>query len=151
MRERDGDARPCYVRVHDFRDEETGEAYVYDWRAPVSALFYDYETGSGQYEAPSRTINGDLTLKRQFRIRDGRMEFMLVSGVNIVDDLLQEALSRASDEGMKDIVATIQRDQSAIIRDAEAHRLIIQGVAGRARRRSRCTGLRSCFTGSRSR
>jgi DNA helicase II / ATP-dependent DNA helicase PcrA len=34
-------------------------------------------------------------LKRQFRIRDGRMEFMLESAVNIMDDVLQQELSRA--------------------------------------------------------
>ena len=119
-----------YIGIHDFRDEETQEAWVYDWRAPVSSLFYDFETGPAHYEAPSGKIPGDLTRKRQFRIRNGAMEFMLDVSVNIVDDVLQEELARASDDGMKNIVATIQRDQNAIIRDAEAHTLIIQGVAG---------------------
>ncbi|TGD61618.1 helicase [Tabrizicola sp. WMC-M-20] len=119
-----------YVGVHDFRDEATGEAYVYDWRAPVSSLFYDFETGPAHYAAPSGQISGDISLKRQFRIRESHMEFMLDTSVNIVDDMLQQELSRAADEGMKNIVATIQRDQNAIIRDAEAHTLIIQGVAG---------------------
>lgn len=119
-----------YIGIHDLRDEETQEAWVYDWRAPVSSLFYDFETGPAHYDAPSGNIPGDLALKRQFRIRDGAMEFMLDVSVNIVDDVLQEELARASDDGMKNIVATIQRDQNAIIRDAEAHTLIIQGVAG---------------------
>lgn len=119
-----------YIGIHDFRDEENQEPWVYDWRAPVSALFYDFETGPAHYDAPSGTIPGDLTLKRQFRIRDGSMEFMLDVSVNIVDDVLQDTLAQASDDGMKNIVATIQRDQNAIIRDTEAHTLIIQGVAG---------------------
>ncbi|MBE0414093.1 3'-5' exonuclease [Yoonia sp.] len=119
-----------YIGIHDFRDEDTQQPWVYDWRAPVSSLFYDFETGPAQYDAPSGTIPGDLVLKRQFRIRDSTMDFMLDVSVNIVDDVLQDELSRASDEGMKNIVATIQRDQNAIIRDAEAHTLIIQGVAG---------------------
>ena len=119
-----------YIGIHDFRDEDTQQSRVYDWRAPVASLFYDYETGPAQYDAPSGTIAGDMTLKRQFRIRDSRMEFMLDVSVNIVDDVLQDELARASDDGMKNIVATIQRDQNAIIRDAEAHTLIIQGVAG---------------------
>lgn len=119
-----------YIGIHDFRDEETQDSWVYDWRAPVSALFYDFETGPARYVAPSGTIAGDLTLKRQFRIRDSEMEFMLDVSVNIVDDVLQDTLAQASDDGMKNIVATIQRDQNAIIRDAEAHTLIIQGVAG---------------------
>ncbi|MFU8834908.1 MAG: HelD family protein [Roseovarius sp.] len=123
-------ATAFYIGVHDFRDETNGAAWVHDWRAPVSSLFYDFETGPAHYDAPSGRIAGDLTLKRQFRIRDSRMDFMLDVSVNIVDDVLQRELSRASDEGMKNIVATIQRDQNAIIRDAEAHTLIIQGVAG---------------------
>ncbi|MBW6507567.1 MAG: AAA family ATPase [Rhodobacteraceae bacterium] len=119
-----------YVGIHDFRDEETQQPWVYDWRAPVSSLFYDFETGPARYDAPSGTIPGEIALKRQFRIRDSAMEFMLDVSVNIVDDVLQDTLAQASDDGMRNIVATIQRDQNAIIRDAEAHTLIIQGVAG---------------------
>lgn len=126
----DASARAFYVGVHDFRDEETDKPIVYDWRAPISSLFYDFEIGPARYQAPSGQIEGEIALKRQFRIRDGDMEFMLESSVNIVDDVLQQELSRSSDEGMKNIVATIQRDQNAIIRDGEAHTLIIQGVAG---------------------
>ncbi|MEX0960332.1 MAG: 3'-5' exonuclease [Burkholderiales bacterium] len=124
-------AEPFYVGVHHFRDEGTQETLVYDWRAPVASMFYDHEIGPAQYEAPGGTVAGELRLKRQFRIRDGRMEFVLESGVNIVDDVLQEELGRAAgDEGMKNIVATIQREQNAIIRNDDAHTLIIQGVAG---------------------
>lgn len=123
-------AEPIYVGVHDFRDEGTGKTVVYDWRAPISSMFYDFEIGPARYQAPAGEIKGRLDLKRQFRIRDGRMESMLESSLNIVDDVLQQELSRSSDEGMKSIVATIQRDQNATIRDAEAHTVIIQGVAG---------------------
>jgi DNA helicase II / ATP-dependent DNA helicase PcrA len=124
------DAEAIYVGVHHFRDEAAGKTLIYDWRAPISTMFYDHEIGPARYEAPSGEVSGEVRLKRQFRIRDGEMEFMLESGVNVVDDVLQEALSRASDESMKNIVATIQRDQNAIIRNEEAHSLIIQGVAG---------------------
>lgn len=131
FRRNDGnDAEPYDVGIHDFRDEETRTPWVFDWRAPVSSLSYDFETGPAHYEAPSGTIPGELTLKRQFRIRESRMDFMLDVSVNIVDDLLQETLAEASDEAMRNIVATIQCDQNAIIRDAEAHTLVIQGVAG---------------------
>ncbi|HDP89913.1 MAG TPA: helicase [Thioalkalivibrio sp.] len=124
-------AGPVYIGVHHFRDERARETLVYDWRAPIASMFYDYETGPARYQAPSGEIEGELTLKRQFRIRDGELEFVIESGVHIVDDVLQEELSRASsDEGMKHIVATIQRDQNAIIRNDDAHTLIIQGVAG---------------------
>jgi len=122
---------PIYIGVHHFRDEAAHETLVYDWRAPISSMFYDFETGPAHYQAPAGEIAGQLTLKRQMRIRDGEMEFVLESGVNIVDDVLQEELSRANnDEGMMNIAATIQRDQNAIIRNDDAHTLIIQGVAG---------------------
>ncbi|MFU8822185.1 MAG: HelD family protein [Gammaproteobacteria bacterium] len=124
-------SEPVYVGVHHFHDEAARRTLVYDWRAPIASMFYEYETGPARYQAPAGEVEGQLTLKRQFRIRDGALEFVLESGVNIVDDVLQEELSRASnDEGMRNIVATIQRDQNAIIRNDDAHTLIIQGVAG---------------------
>jgi DNA helicase II / ATP-dependent DNA helicase PcrA len=59
-----------------------------------------------------------------------KMEFMIDSSLNIVDDVLQRELSRSSDSGMKNIVSTIQRNQNMIIRDEDSEVLIIQGVAG---------------------
>ena len=56
--------------------------------------------------------------------------FVLESGIQIQDDILQQELSRASDEKMKSIIATIQQEQNRIIRNETAHTLIIQGVAG---------------------
>jgi DNA helicase-2/ATP-dependent DNA helicase PcrA len=121
---------PVYVGVHSFTDEEKKAQLVYDWRAPISTLFYDVETGPAQYVAPGGTMRGEVTLKRQFRIRDGELDFVLESGLNIHDEVLQETLSRAADDKMKHIVATIQRDQNAIVRNEEAQTIIIQGVAG---------------------
>ena len=123
-------AAAVYVGVHDLRDEQTGEIMVHDWRAPISSMFYDHEIGPAGYDAPTGAIRGRLDLKRQFRIRDGEMELMLETGVNIVDDVLQDELGRASDDSMRNIVATIQRDQNVIIRNASDYTLIIQGVAG---------------------
>jgi DNA helicase-2/ATP-dependent DNA helicase PcrA len=119
-----------YVGIHHFRDEESDVNLIYDWRAPISTIFYDHETGPVHYESPSGQVRGEMPLKRQFRIRNGQMELMLESSVHIVDDVLQKELSRTSDDGMKNIVATIQRDQNAIVRNEDAHVLVIQGVAG---------------------
>jgi DNA helicase II / ATP-dependent DNA helicase PcrA len=58
------------------------------------------------------------------------MEFMIENSVNIHDDILQKELSKSSDDKMKNIVATIQRDQNAVIRNETASVMIIQGVAG---------------------
>ncbi|MCL7423251.1 MAG: AAA family ATPase, partial [Methylobacter sp.] len=121
---------PMYVGIHAFYDENLKKNLVFDWRAPVSTLFYDYETGAARYDSPAGEVAGEISLKRQYRIRQGNMEFMLESGLHIVDDVLQEELGRASDERMKTIVATIQRDQNAIIRNEHSQVLIIQGVAG---------------------
>ncbi|MGS2744550.1 HelD family protein [Halomonas sp. LS-001] len=127
---RQGEQQPIYIGVHHFRDDLAGANRVYDWRAPIASLFYDYETGPAIYQSPEGDVAGEITLKRQFRIKGHHIELMIDSAVHVVDDVLQEELSRASDEGMKNIVATIQRDQNAIIRNDEANVLIIQGVAG---------------------
>ncbi|GGC64609.1 HelD family protein [Marinobacter halophilus] len=121
---------PIYIGVHHFYDEFDKENVVFDWRAPIASLFYDFETGPASYQAPDGKVSGDIQLKRQFRIRNGQIELMIDSAVNVVDDVLQDELGRATDDGMKNIVATIQRDQNAIIRDEYAKTLIIQGVAG---------------------
>ncbi|HZI25813.1 MAG TPA: 3'-5' exonuclease, partial [Chryseolinea sp.] len=78
----------------------------------------------------SGKISGEIVLKRQYRIRDGKMEFMIENAVSIYDDVLQKELSKSSDDKMKNIVATIQRDQNAVIRNDTARIMIIQGVAG---------------------
>ncbi len=121
---------PIYIGIYTFFDELDRKNIVHDWRAPISSMFYDFELGSAWYETPSGKINGAITLKRQYRIRDGKMEFMIENDVNIHDELLQKELSKTSDDKMKNIVATIQRDQNAVIRNDSAPVMIIQGVAG---------------------
>ncbi len=123
-------ALPIYVGIHSYFDAEKNENVIHDWRAPISTMFYDYETGDAQYESPLGIVKGSILLKRQYRIRRSVMEFMLESSINIQDDILQKELSSTSDERMKNIVATIQREQNQIIRNEEAKTLIIQGVAG---------------------
>jgi DNA helicase-2/ATP-dependent DNA helicase PcrA len=130
VREGHQGAEEIYIGIHHYEDEQQGKDLVFDWRAPISTIFYDHETGPVRFSSPSGVVEGVMPLKRQFRIRHGQMEFMLESSINIIDDVLQKELSRATDEGMKNIVATIQRDQNAIIRNEHAHALVIQGVAG---------------------
>lgn len=119
-----------YIGVHNFKDEETNENLVYDWRAPISSMFYDFEPGPSSYDTREVTVKGQMVLKRQFRIRNGEMEYMLDNDILIQDEVLQRELKQASSSKMKNIVATIQREQNAIIRNEEAQNLIIQGVAG---------------------
>ncbi|MBB6214328.1 DNA helicase-2/ATP-dependent DNA helicase PcrA [Anaerosolibacter carboniphilus] len=121
---------PFYIGMHSFEDESDKEVLIYDWRAPISSMFYDFEMGNAYYTAPIGRICGDICLKRQYKIKDSHMEYMLESALNIGDDVLQKELSRTSDEKMKNIVATIQREQNSIIRNERSEILIIQGVAG---------------------
>ncbi len=119
-----------YIGIASFADETTRKGLIFDWRAPVSSMFYDYELGDAEYKTPSGIVKGSISLKRQYRIRDGRMEFMIENSLNIHDEVLQKELSKSSDDRMKNIVATIQRDQNAVIRNESASVMIIQGVAG---------------------
>lgn len=123
-------ARKIYIGVHNFQDTETKTNLVYDWRAPISSLFYDYELGAAAYDIKTKSVPGEILLKRQFRIRKGKMEYMLDTDITIHDEVLQQELNKASSAKMKNIVATIQKEQNAIIRNEEAQYLIIQGVAG---------------------
>lgn len=119
-----------YIGIRGFRNDVGYETIVYDWRAPVSSLFYDSEIGSASYNAPEGIVEGVVTLKRQYKIVNGHMEYMIESNVGIDDEILQKELSSTSDEKMKNIVATIQKEQNAIIRNEDANVLIIQGAAG---------------------
>ncbi|HEX8429562.1 HelD family protein [Hymenobacter sp.] len=121
---------PVYIGVHSFFDEQQRQNLIYDWRAPIASMFYDFELGEASYSTPSGPIQGHIALKRQYKIRDGRLEFLLENDVNINDDVLQRELAKSSDDKMKNIVATIQRDQNAVIRNETAPVMVIQGVAG---------------------
>ncbi|RZK31671.1 MAG: helicase, partial [Hymenobacter sp.] len=81
-------AAPVYIGLYSFLDEQLRQNLIYDWRAPISSLFYDFELGAAAYATPSGTIQGAIELKRQYKIRDGRLEFLLENDVNIHDDVL---------------------------------------------------------------
>lgn len=130
FRERSSKVIPIYIGIHTFYDSESKTTLIYDWRAPISSMFYDYELNEASYQSPSGEITGEISLKRQYRIRAGKMEFMIESALTVHDDILQKELSSNADDKMKNIVATIQREQNRIIRNEEARTLIIQGVAG---------------------
>lgn len=121
---------PIYIGIHTFYDPESRATLIHDWRAPVSSMFYDHELGEAGYRSPSGEIKGEISLKRQYRIRGGKMEFMIESALTVHDDILQKELSSNADDKMKNIVATIQREQNQIIRNKDIRTLIIQGVAG---------------------
>ena len=104
--------------------------YVFDWRSPIAGLFYNYEKGKASYDAPMGRIDGDITLKRQYKISDSKLERCFDSSINIDDDYLQEILSNASSDKMTNIVNTIQKEQNEIIRNEKDKYLVVQGIAG---------------------
>lgn len=128
--EGDAHTEQIYLGIASFYDEDSEQFLVYDWRAPVSSLYYDYPPGPADYETPSGSIHGEIELKRQYVIRDGHIRSLFDTGVTIGDELLQEVLGKQSDAQMKSIVATIQKEQNRIIRNERSRLLIVQGAAG---------------------
>lgn len=103
---------------------------IYDWRSPISSVFYDYEHGKCSYSAPGGIIEGYLHNKRQFTIENSKIKRVFDSKLTIQDEMLQEVLTRKNSDYMKNIVNTIQAEQNAIIRNVEDKNLIVQGIAG---------------------
>lgn len=124
------DLSRIYIGTSSLMDDSGFDFLVYDWRAPVSSLYYDYGPGMARYTTPGGEISGTMELKRQFIIRDGRIRSLFDTGVTIGDELLQEVLGKQSDAQMRSIVATIQREQNRIIRNERARLLVVQGAAG---------------------
>ncbi|WP_332628972.1 RNA polymerase recycling motor HelD [Halalkalibacter flavus] len=124
------EAEPVYIGTASFVDKNGVDFYVYDWRAPISSLYYDYGPGPGSYETPTGPISGEINVKKQYIIRQGCIEHMFNTGITIGDEMLQEVLGGRSDSQMKNIVATIQKEQNQIIRNDRGKLLIVQGVAG---------------------
>ena len=87
---------------------------IYDWRAPVSGLFYDYDKGPGSYEAPAGLIEGEIAAKWQYKVKKGKMVYAFESDTKIDDDILKQELGTNSDVPLKNIVRTIQKEQSAL-------------------------------------
>lgn len=126
--ESDGFLEPIYIGINGIA--KNLNFYVFDWRTPIASLFYNYGTGPASYEAPSGTISGNISLKRQYKISDEKIERCFNSDLNIDDEYLQEILANASSEKMTNIVNTIQREQNEIIRNVSDKYLIVQGIAG---------------------
>ena len=128
----DGEDEPedFYIGIGNFARERGALPLIYDWRAPVSSLFYDYDKGEASYEAPGGRMDGEILSKWQYKIRGGKIIYEFESDVKIDDDILKQELGANSDTKLKNIVRTIQKEQNAIIRNTKDKILAIQGVAG---------------------
>ena len=125
----DDEAETFHIGIGNFSEKRGGIPLIYDWRAPVSGLFYDYDRGPASYEAPSGRLHGEISSKWQYKIRGGRMIYEFESDMKIDDDILKQELGTNSDTQLKNIVRTIQKEQNAIIRNTKDQVLVIQGAA----------------------
>ena len=137
---------PFFARV-DFREEGQSESekiviglyslkgpgrelLVHDWRAPVCSLYYDELPGEVSYVSPSGTISGYMTLKRQYKMENGKLKFYVNTDVSIEDELLLDILSGATHRRIRQIVSTIQTEQNRAIRFRNERLLSVVGSAG---------------------
>lgn len=119
-----------YIGRSSLRKNSYQEMYVYDWRSPIASIFYRFMTGEAFYDAPCGRVTGELNLKRQYEIKNGKLEYFFDSDVQIIDEFLRQLLSQNTTAKMKAIVETIQHEQDVVIRDMENDLLMVQGVAG---------------------
>lgn len=119
-----------YIGIGNFSEKTGSVPWIYDWRAPVSSLFYDFDKGPASYEAPAGMLEGEIEAKWQYKIRNGKMVYGFESDMMIDDEILKQELGSNSDVQLKNIVRTIQKEQNAIIRNTKDKILVIQGVAG---------------------
>jgi hypothetical protein len=109
---------------------ENAETLVVDWRAPAAAAFYQATPAEPQGVVRRRTIQSSA--EKVTRIEDDLLDpesappEMAVVG----DGALLATLSRATGHGMRDIVATIQREQDEAIRSPGSGVTIVSGGPG---------------------
>ncbi|WP_270261836.1 RNA polymerase recycling motor HelD [Lactobacillus panisapium] len=118
-----------YIGLGSFADKNN-HFLIYDWRAPISSIYYDGKLGDVSYHSPEGEITVEMTKKRQFMIDDGQIVNMFDTNESIGDQMLLEVLGEKSSTQMKSIVTTIQREQNKIIRNTDADLLFVQGAAG---------------------
>lgn len=119
-----------YIGINSITHPVTGAKWVYDWRAPISSLYYETEKGIASFKAPMGPVNGVLSLKRRYVFKKGVLKKFNDIGMPSDDEMLVEVLSENSDEHMKTIVSTLQREQNKIIRDYIEGVSVISGCPG---------------------
>ena len=117
-----------YFGIESLIDNE--DIVVYDWRSPIANLYYDSIMGKASYESPNGVIDGELTLKRQYKFKNGELIYYSDMISNISDELLFDTLKNSNDMVMKNIVATIQKEQNKVIRYLDNKNVLVLGVAG---------------------
>ena len=130
-----------YIGKKGINSSITGDEIVVDWRAPVADLYYSGTGGEAYYKAPAGVIEGKLELKRKFLFEDGTIKEIFDEGINelmingeegqeLVDEFLKVNLEHSRGKKLKEVVATIQKEQNDIIRWPKNLPIIVQGSAG---------------------
>ena len=126
----ENDAEAFYIGIASFSEGSGQIPLIYDWRAPVSSLFYDYDKGPASYLAPGGKMSGEVVSKWQYKIRNSKLIYAFESDIKIDDDILKADLGMNGDIHLKNIIRTIQKEQNEIIRNTKDRIMIIQGAAG---------------------
>ena len=120
---------PVYIGIASLQQGD--DFYVYDWRAPISSMFYNSEVGKSSYTiSTGDKITGNITLKRQYKISGREIKEVFDTDMQIIDSVLKQMLAKNATNKMKNIVNTIQKEQNEIIRKNDVDLLIVQGPAG---------------------
>lgn len=115
---------------------------VFDWRDPVSTVFYECYAGRASYDVLGRYhYSGDVKLKRQYKIENSTLKTIVDNYIVdqvlsrqqeaiLADPMLVQRLKEGAADKLKDIVTSIQTEQNKIIREPLNQVTVIQGVAG---------------------
>lgn len=123
------DRQVLHVGRLGIRDEDASTLVV-DWRAPAAAAFYQATPAQPLDVVRRRTIQSRA--ERVTRIEDDLLDPTAApEGMTVVGDgALLATLSKATGRGMRDIVATIQREQDEAIRSPSSGVTIVAGGPG---------------------
>ena len=128
--EGEDEADSFYIGLSTIEDKDTFDIFVFDWRSPVSNMFYDFEVGPAYFDAPAIRVSGEIEFTRQYNIKNNEIVFMHNSNESLCDESLNSMLSGNATDKMKNIVASIQKEQNDVIRSDDSKFLFIQGAAG---------------------
>src|SRR5690606_26279691 len=53
-------AEQIYIGLFSLMDDDDENFLIYDWRAPISSMYYDYAPGPAQYETMDGPIKGEI-------------------------------------------------------------------------------------------
>ena len=109
---------------------ENAEPLVIDWRAPAAAAFYQATAADPRGVVRRRTISSSG--EKVTRIEDELLDpGAAPEGMPVVGDgAMLASLTRTTGRGMRDIVATIQREQDEAIRSPASGVTIVSGGPG---------------------